>query len=62
VECGFLTSETEARKIATPAYRQQIAEALAGGVRDYVTAARGAKPAAPALVATTGGRAQPGAR
>jgi N-acetylmuramoyl-L-alanine amidase len=35
VECGFLTSETEARKIAAPEYRQQLAEAIAGGVRDY---------------------------
>lgn len=35
VECGFLTSEEEARKIATPAYRQQLAQAIAAGVRDY---------------------------
>lgn len=35
VECGFLSSDIEARKIATPAYRQQIAEALRNGVRDY---------------------------
>lgn len=36
VESGFLSNETEARKIATPAYRQQIAEALAAGIDDYV--------------------------
>lgn len=36
VECGFLTSEAEARRIATPAYRQQIAEALHAGIRGYV--------------------------
>lgn len=35
IECGFLTSEVEARKIGTPAYRQKIAEAIAAGVRDY---------------------------
>lgn len=35
VECGFLTSDIEARKIATPAYRQQIAEALHAGIRGY---------------------------
>jgi N-acetylmuramoyl-L-alanine amidase len=35
VECGFLTSKEEARKIATPAYRQKIAEAIASGIRDY---------------------------
>ena len=38
IECGFLTSEIEARKIATPQYRQKIAEALAAGLRDYATA------------------------
>lgn len=35
VECGFLTSEPEARKIGTAEYRQQIAEALVAGIRDY---------------------------
>ncbi|MEX2045159.1 MAG: N-acetylmuramoyl-L-alanine amidase, partial [Opitutus sp.] len=35
VECGFLTSETEARKIGSPGYRQQIAETLVAGIRDY---------------------------
>jgi N-acetylmuramoyl-L-alanine amidase len=35
VECGFLTSDVEVRKIATPAYRQKIAEALCTGIRDY---------------------------
>lgn len=35
VECGFLTSEAEAKKIATSEYRQELAEAIAGGVRDY---------------------------
>lgn len=41
VECGFLTSEVEARKIATPSYRQQLAEALAGGVRQYAGLLKG---------------------
>lgn len=36
IECGFLTSQDEARKIATPAHRQKIAEAIAAGIRDYV--------------------------
>ena len=35
VECGFLSSDAEARKIATPAHRQQIAAAVAAGIRDY---------------------------
>ncbi|MDI1248165.1 MAG: N-acetylmuramoyl-L-alanine amidase [Lacunisphaera sp.] len=35
VECGYLSNDAEARLIATPEYRQQIAEALADGVTDY---------------------------
>lgn len=35
VECGFLSSTAEAKKIATAVHRQKIAETLAAGVRDY---------------------------
>ncbi len=35
VESGFLSNEEEARKIATPAYRQRIAEALAAAIENY---------------------------
>ncbi|HYD82704.1 MAG TPA: N-acetylmuramoyl-L-alanine amidase, partial [Opitutus sp.] len=35
VESGFLSNDEEARLIATPAYRQRIAEALAEGIGDY---------------------------
>lgn len=35
VECGFLTSEVEARKIGTPEYREKLAKAIADGVSDY---------------------------
>lgn len=35
VECGFLTSDAEVKKIATPAYRQKIAEALLAGIQSY---------------------------
>ncbi len=35
VEAGFLSNDDEARKIATPAYRQQIAVALATGIQNY---------------------------
>ena len=52
VECGFLTSTAEAKKIATPAYRQKIAEALAAGVRDYVATLESLQPK-PATVART---------
>jgi len=39
VECGFLTSVEEARKIATPHYRQHLAQAIANGIRDYAATA-----------------------
>ena len=35
VESGFLSNDEEARKIATPAYRQEIAAALASGIEAY---------------------------
>jgi N-acetylmuramoyl-L-alanine amidase len=35
VESGFLSNDEEARKIATPAYRQKIAVALAAGIEAY---------------------------
>jgi len=35
VEGGFLSSDSEARRIASPAYRDQLAAALAAGIRDY---------------------------
>jgi N-acetylmuramoyl-L-alanine amidase len=35
VEAGFLSNDTEARRISTPAYRQQIAESIAAGIQDY---------------------------
>lgn len=35
IEAGYLSNDAEARKIATPAYRQKIAEGIAKGVRAY---------------------------
>lgn len=35
IESGFLSNDAEARKIATPAYRQKIAVAIANGVQAY---------------------------
>ena len=35
IESGFLSNPEEARKISTPEYRQQIAEAIARGVQNY---------------------------
>jgi N-acetylmuramoyl-L-alanine amidase len=37
VECGFLTSDAEARLIATADHRQRIARAVAQGIIDYAT-------------------------
>lgn len=44
VECGFLTSDVEARKIATPEYRQQLAETLRLGIRNYVNIVASLRP------------------
>lgn len=38
IEAGYLSNATEARKIATTTYRQNIAEAIATGVRYYAAA------------------------
>ncbi len=40
VECGFLSSDAEARQIARPEYRQQVAVALAAGIADYAATLR----------------------
>jgi N-acetylmuramoyl-L-alanine amidase len=58
VECGFLTSDVEAARIATPAYRQEIAEALSAGIRAYaqeLETAGSARPAKAAIVSGAGG-------
>jgi N-acetylmuramoyl-L-alanine amidase len=48
IEGGFLSNTAEARRIATPAYRQQLAEAIANGLTAYATQLEslqaGAKP------------------
>ncbi|HZP59347.1 MAG TPA: N-acetylmuramoyl-L-alanine amidase [Opitutaceae bacterium] len=44
VESGYITNDAEARKIATPAYRQQIAEGIAAGIRAYVNLGPAAAP------------------
>ncbi len=35
VECAYLSNDAEARRVATPEFRQQIAEALATGLQNY---------------------------
>ncbi len=51
VECAYLSNDTEARRAATPAFRQQIAEALASGVQGYAAALAALRPAPPAAPA-----------
>jgi N-acetylmuramoyl-L-alanine amidase/cell wall-associated NlpC family hydrolase len=51
VEAAFLTNPAEARRLEEPAYRQQIAEAIAQGVRDAVAVPARAHALAPAQVA-----------
>lgn len=47
VECAYLSNDGEARRVATPEFRQQIAEAIATGLQDYATALAGLRPAPP---------------
>ncbi len=43
IESGYLSNDAEARKIATPAYRQKIAEAIADGIAAYANALEGVR-------------------
>ena len=49
IEGGFVSSDTEARQIATPAYRQELAEAIVTGIEGFKTLAEHKIP--PKLVA-----------
>ena len=44
VECAFLSNDAEARRVATPEFRQQIAEALAAGLKNYAEALAALQP------------------
>ena len=50
VECAYLSNDAEARRVATPEYREQIAESLAAGVQNYAAVRTSLRPA-PAPVA-----------
>ena len=41
IEVGFVSNATEARKLSTPAYQDEVAEAIAEGVRAWRSAVRG---------------------
>ena len=45
VECAFLSNDAEARRIATPEFRQQIAAGLSDGLRNYAAALEKYHPA-----------------
>ena len=44
VECAYLSNDAEARRVATPEFRQKIAESLAVGIRNYSDALAIARP------------------
>ena len=52
VESLFLSNETEARRAATPAYRQQIADAMAAGIRAYAATLEAVRRKSPVPSAT----------
>jgi N-acetylmuramoyl-L-alanine amidase len=57
IECGFLTSASEAKKISTANYRQNLAAAIAAGIKDYAAAGEGTRAKASAAALTKkGGR------
>lgn len=62
VECGFLSNPVESRACANPAFRQQLAYAIAAGVHDASRgsrasfAARGNRGAVPMALAMNGSR------
>ncbi|MDY0144741.1 MAG: N-acetylmuramoyl-L-alanine amidase [Kiritimatiellia bacterium] len=43
VECGFLTNPQEAQKVATPAYRETLAQGIAQGILNYLALVNRAK-------------------
>jgi N-acetylmuramoyl-L-alanine amidase len=52
IECGFLTSASEAKKISTADYRQKLAAAIAAGIKDYAAAGDGTRAKASAAALT----------
>jgi N-acetylmuramoyl-L-alanine amidase len=58
IEGGFVSSDTEARQIATPAYREQLAEAIVTGIQGFKTLSEHKIP--PKLVAAYRHETAPG--
>ncbi|MDD5260662.1 MAG: N-acetylmuramoyl-L-alanine amidase [Methylacidiphilales bacterium] len=53
VEGGFLSNPSDARMIATPAYRQQLAEAVALGIKNYMALMNSPVGRAPLVIQQT---------
>lgn len=49
IEAAFLSNDTEAARVGTPEFRQQIAEAIAEGVQDYAATLAALRPAPPSV-------------
>jgi len=47
VESAFISNDAEARRVASPAFQQQIAEAMLAGINDYAAIVDGLRPAPP---------------
>jgi N-acetylmuramoyl-L-alanine amidase len=60
VESVFLSNDAEAKRAATPEYRQQIAEAITNGIRAYAAALEAARPPVAKPPATTTPAPAPG--
>lgn len=48
VEAAYLSNDSDARRIGSPEYRQQVAEAIAEGVQDYAATLAALRPVPPA--------------
>jgi N-acetylmuramoyl-L-alanine amidase len=53
VECAYISNHAEARRVATPEFRQQIAEALAEGISSYTATLAALHPVASSESAKT---------
>ncbi len=53
VECAYLSNDAEARRVATPEFRQQIAEALAAGIQGYAAILAALRPVPPPATSQT---------
>jgi N-acetylmuramoyl-L-alanine amidase len=59
VESAFLSNDAEAERVATPAFRQQIAEGMLAGIRDYAAELDALRPSVDVLKAAPAAQAAP---